>query len=137
MIIIKIAYVNGSVKSNKNRIGSLSDIGSHSVNLFEFFINKKFKVISNIMQKNEYFKDDNGFITLKRRKKAKNLFNEELFSKIVKLSFQQRRKILRNSLKKFELDKKTLEDSIFDKRPERLSFDEFINLTKIIQDAKI
>ncbi len=65
---IKIAYVNGSVKSNKNRIGSLSDIGSHSVNLFEFFINKKFKVISNIMQKNEYFKDDNGFITLKSGK---------------------------------------------------------------------
>ena len=78
-----------------------------------------------------------GFITLKRRKKTKTLFNEKLFFKIVKLSFQQRRKILRNSLKKFELDKKTLEDSIFDKRPERLSIDEFINLTKIIQDAKI
>tara|TARA_B100002019_G_scaffold207009_1_gene179754 strand:+ start:455 stop:1228 length:774 start_codon:yes stop_codon:yes gene_type:complete len=78
-----------------------------------------------------------GFITLKRRKKTKTLFDEKLFFNIVKLSFQQRRKILRNSLKKFELDKKTLEDSIFDKRPERLSFDEFINLTKIIQDAKI
>tara|TARA_B100000941_G_scaffold282354_1_gene250720 strand:- start:437 stop:1213 length:777 start_codon:yes stop_codon:yes gene_type:complete len=78
-----------------------------------------------------------GFITLKRRKKTKTLFNEELFFKIVKLSFQQRRKILRNSLKKFELDKKTLEDIIFDKRPERLSVDDFINLTKIIEDAKI
>ena len=62
---IKIEYVNGSVKTNKNNVGSLSDIGSHSVNLFEFFINKKFKVLNNAMQKNEYFKDDNGFITLK------------------------------------------------------------------------
>ncbi len=62
---IKIEYVNGSVKTNKNNVGSLSDIGSHSVNLFEFFINKKFQVLNNAMQKNEYFKDDNGFITLK------------------------------------------------------------------------
>jgi predicted dehydrogenase len=62
---IKIEYVNGSVKTNKNNVGSLFDIGSHSVNLFEFFINKKFKVLNNTMQKNEYFKDDNGFITIK------------------------------------------------------------------------
>lgn len=62
---IKIEYVNGSVKTNKNNIGSLSDIGSHSVNLFEFFINKNFKVLNSVIQKNEYFKDDNGFITLK------------------------------------------------------------------------
>ena len=64
---IKIDYVNGTVKTNKNKVGSLSDIGSHSINLFEFFINKKFKVISNSWQKNEYFKDDNGFITLKSK----------------------------------------------------------------------
>ena len=62
---IKIDYVNGSVKTNKNNIGALSDIGSHSINLFEFFISKNFNVINNMMQRNEYFKDDNGFITLK------------------------------------------------------------------------
>ncbi len=64
---IKIDYVNGSVKTNKNNIGALSDIGSHSINLFEFFISKSFNVISNTMQSNEYFKDDNGFITLKSK----------------------------------------------------------------------
>lgn len=62
---VKIDYVNGSVKTNKNNIGALSDIGSHSVNLFEFFISKNFNIINNTMQRNEYLKDDNGFITLK------------------------------------------------------------------------
>ena len=37
---IKIDYVNGSVKTNKNNIGALSDIGSHSINLFEFLLVK-------------------------------------------------------------------------------------------------
>ena len=36
----KVDYVNGSVKTNKNRIGALSDIGSHCVNLFEYFIHQ-------------------------------------------------------------------------------------------------
>ena len=39
---MKINYVNGSVKTNKNKVGALSDIGSHSINLFQFFINKSF-----------------------------------------------------------------------------------------------
>ena len=29
---MNIIYVNGSVKTNKNRVGALSDIGSHSIN---------------------------------------------------------------------------------------------------------
>jgi predicted dehydrogenase len=64
----KVDYVNGSVKTNKNKIGALSDIGSHCINLFEYFISKKFKVINNSYQKNEYFKDDNGFLTIKSNK---------------------------------------------------------------------
>ena len=62
---MKINYVNGSVKTNKNKVGALSDIGSHSINLFQFFINKKFK-FKNQSQLNEYpLYDDNGFLTLK------------------------------------------------------------------------
>ena len=64
----KIEYVNGTAKSNKNRVGSMSDIGSHSLNLFEHFISKNFKIINNSSQKNEYFKDDNGFVTLRGNK---------------------------------------------------------------------
>ena len=62
---MKVNYVNGSAKTNKNKVGSLSDIGSHSINLFQFFINKKFR-FRNHSQLNEYnFYDDNGFLTLK------------------------------------------------------------------------
>jgi predicted dehydrogenase len=63
----KCEYVNGSAKTNKNNVGALSDIGSHSINLFEHFISEKFKIINNSSQKNEYIKDDNGFLTIKSR----------------------------------------------------------------------
>ena len=59
-------------------------------------------------------------------------YNEELFYKIVKLSFQQRRKILRNSLKIFNIPLNLREDAIFGLRPEQLSVRDFINLTNLI-----
>ena len=82
-------------------------------------------------------KVNSAVISLKRKKNINLNCDEKLFLKIVKLSFQQRRKTIRNSLKQINLSDNLREDIIFDKRPERLSFDEFINLTKIIQDAKI
>ena len=36
-------YGNGTVITNKNRIGSLLDLGSHMINLSEFFFNTKKK----------------------------------------------------------------------------------------------
>ncbi|MCH1546936.1 MAG: 16S rRNA (adenine(1518)-N(6)/adenine(1519)-N(6))-dimethyltransferase RsmA [Flavobacteriaceae bacterium] len=59
-------------------------------------------------------------------------YNEELFYKIVKLSFQQRRKTLRNSLKIFNIPLNLREDAIFGLRPEQLSVSDFINLTNLI-----
>ena len=64
---MKISYVNGSVKTNKNNIGALLDIGSHSINLFEHFFNTKPKVADIHIQSNEYHKDDNGFMLLKHK----------------------------------------------------------------------
>lgn len=61
----KSTYVNGSVLTNKNKVGALSDIGSHSINLINFFINKKFKKIQSYKISHEHIKDDNGFITIK------------------------------------------------------------------------
>jgi len=69
----KIDYVNGSVKTNKNKVGALKDIGIHSINLFEYFINKDFNVVSNSLQNNEYFKDDNGFLILKSNSVIANI----------------------------------------------------------------
>lgn len=58
--------------------------------------------------------------------------NEKLFTAIVKQTFQQRRKMLRNTLKSF-IDTNTCEHSCFDKRPETLSITDFIELTNFIE----
>ena len=63
--------------------------------------------------------------------------NEQLLFRIVKLSFQQRRKTLRNSLKSFIMSEKLREDSIFDKRPEMLSGSDFVQITKWIDNGNI
>jgi 16S rRNA (adenine1518-N6/adenine1519-N6)-dimethyltransferase len=63
--------------------------------------------------------------------------DEKLFFKIVKTSFQQRRKTIRNSLKTFNLSHNIKEDVIFGRRPETLSVDDFVHLTNIIANGNI
>ena len=73
-----------------------------------------------------------------QRKKSINIdCNEKLLFKIVKLSFQQRRKKIKNSLKKLDIPEIILEDSIFEYRPEQLSSSEFVKLTQIISNEPI
>ena len=113
---------------------------------------KKYGIISVITQafyetkllfevSNNFFspppKVNSAVILLKRKKNLKIDCDEKLFFKIVKLSFQQRRKTLRNSLKQINLSENLREHTIFDKRPEQLSVDQFIDLTNLInQDLK-
>lgn len=60
--------------------------------------------------------------------------NEMLFKQIVKTGFNQRRKTLRNSLKPLiGKDCPLMENPIFDKRPEQLSVEQFIALTRDIE----
>ncbi len=62
--------------------------------------------------------------------------NYEFLKKIVKTAFNQRRKTLRNSLKSLNLSENLKQDSIFAKRPEQLSPNEFVQLAqKIKSDA--
>lgn len=63
--------------------------------------------------------------------------DEKLFFRVVKTGFNQRRKTLRNSLKIFNLSDNLKEDAIFDRRPEELGVDQFISLTKKIDDDSI
>ena len=77
-------------------------------------------------------KVDSAVIKLTRKENFSLDCDETLLSKVVKLSFQQRRKTLRNSLKTLNLPDNLREDSIFDLRPEKLSGDDFIQLTKRI-----
>lgn len=62
--------------------------------------------------------------------------NETLFKQIVKTTFNQRRKTLRNSISSI-LDKGNplSADPIFNKRPEQLSVQEFIDLTNRVEKA--
>ena len=82
-------------------------------------------------------KVDSGVLTLKRKSVYTLDCDEKLLFKIVKMSFQQRRKTLRNSLKSLDLPKNITEDSIFDQRPEKLSGKTFIALTKKIDHGQL
>ena len=59
--------------------------------------------------------------------------DESLFKTVVKTAFNQRRKTLRNSLKSL-LEKDIIDTSlpVFNRRPEQLSVDEFVELTKLV-----
>ena len=81
-------------------------------------------------------KVDSGVIQLKRKKDFHLSCDEALLFRVVKTSFQQRRKTLRNSLKSFGLAAHLTEDSIFDLRPEKLSGDAFIALTQKIENGQ-
>ena len=62
--------------------------------------------------------------------------NEKLFKQIVKTTFNQRRKTLRNSISPIlAKDNPLSADPIFNKRPEQLSVEEFINLTNKVEKA--
>jgi 16S rRNA (adenine1518-N6/adenine1519-N6)-dimethyltransferase len=81
-------------------------------------------------------KVDSGVLSLKRKEDLIIDFDEKLLFRIVKTGFQQRRKTLRNSLKSLNIPKLTLEDTIFDLRPEKLSGAQFVELTKKVGNAK-
>lgn len=73
-----------------------------------------------------------GVLRLRRKENYHLPVDEKLFFTVVKTAFNQRRKTLRNSLKSFSLADNLKEDSIFDLRPEQLSTEQFIELTKKI-----
>jgi 16S rRNA (adenine1518-N6/adenine1519-N6)-dimethyltransferase len=78
-------------------------------------------------------KVDSGVMRLTRKKDYSLPCEEKLFYRVVKTSFQQRRKTLRNSLKSLNLSDETRRLEVFNMRPEQLSVKEFINLTCIIE----
>lgn len=73
-----------------------------------------------------------GVIRIKRNTTNKLSCDEKLFKRIVKTAFNQRRKMIRNSLKIFLNDKKT-NHPLFTMRPEQLAVQDFIELTNILE----
>ncbi len=75
-------------------------------------------------------KVQSGVIRLTRNTRTRLDCPEDLFVKVVKTTFNQRRKTIRNSLKPL-LDGKTVPDYvILDLRPEQLDVEEFVELTQ-------
>lgn len=59
--------------------------------------------------------------------------NEELFKRVVKATFNQRRKTIRNSIKNIIGKQGIIESEFLEKRPEQLSVNDFISLTNIVE----
>ena len=79
-------------------------------------------------------KVDSGVLRLTRKADYSLPCDDKIFFKVVKAAFQHRRKTLRNSLKTFNLSDNLKANSIFDKRPEQLSVQAFIELTQLIEN---
>lgn len=89
--------------------------------------------------------DENAFIPppkvksavvrLTRNERKKMNCNEKLFKRVVKTSFNRRRKMLRNSVKPLLLENtgEVLQHPIFTKRPEQLSVAQFEELTNMLE----
>jgi len=77
-------------------------------------------------------KVQSAVIRLLRKENFRLECDEKLFRTIVKSTFQQRRKMLRNTLKPLVTDAGILEDTFFNSRPEQLSVEDFVILTNRI-----
>ncbi len=74
-----------------------------------------------------------GVIRLVRNDIKKLDCDEAFFFRIVKTSFNQRRKTISNSLKSISFNRDVIKDyDVFTKRPEQLSVNEFVELTNIV-----
>jgi 16S rRNA (adenine1518-N6/adenine1519-N6)-dimethyltransferase len=76
-------------------------------------------------------------IRLTRNKREKLDCDEILFKKVVKQSFQNRRKTLRNALKPLNLPTSISALPIMEKRAEQLAVEQFISLTRLIGERAI
>ena len=72
-------------------------------------------------------------IKMKRNNRKKLDCDEEIFIKVVKTGYNQRRKTLRNALKSFTLNVNHNMNKLLQKRAEQLEVEDFIFLTKNVQ----
>ncbi|MCY7291641.1 MAG: 16S rRNA (adenine(1518)-N(6)/adenine(1519)-N(6))-dimethyltransferase RsmA [Ferruginibacter sp.] len=75
-----------------------------------------------------------GVIRLTRRKEPLVVHSEKAYKMLVKMAFNQRRKMLRNAVKPL-FTEEFLQDEIFNKRAEALSLEDFAALTFKMQGA--
>lgn len=79
-------------------------------------------------------KVDSMVIRLTRNDVTQLDCDETLFKRIVKQTFNQRRKMIRNTLKSFEIGE-DFESEFLTKRPEQLSVADFVKLTNQVEES--
>jgi len=72
-------------------------------------------------------------IRLTRKENFELGCNEKLFRQLVKTAFNQRRKMLRNTLKPFFPPETLMNDPFFEKRPEVLGWEDYVRLANEIE----
>lgn len=78
-------------------------------------------------------KVNSGVIRLSRREEPLVKNSYKIFRMIVKTTFNQRRKMLRNTLRSLVDNQDILNDSFFNRRPEQLSVTEFADLSVLLE----
>ena len=80
-------------------------------------------------------KVQSGVIRLVRKEGYTLPCDESLFKTVVKTAFNQRRKTLRNALKQLNLPEELQQSEMMAKRAEQLHLDDFIYITKTLQQS--
>ena len=75
-------------------------------------------------------------IRLRRNGVERLACDEEMFVRVVKAGFNQRRKTLRNALRQLGLPLEGVADEVLAKRAEQLAVEEFVNITNAIQSCQ-
>jgi len=81
-------------------------------------------------------KVQSAIIRLVRRENQELGCKASLFRSVVKITFGQRRKMLRKTLRAFTQDPRLQEDTFFQRRPETLSVQEFVDITKWLESIE-
>jgi 16S rRNA (adenine1518-N6/adenine1519-N6)-dimethyltransferase len=76
-------------------------------------------------------------VMLKRKENYILPCNEKVFKAVVKASFNQRRKMLRNSIKALISDESLLNHRYMTLRPEQMSLNDYFELTTIIENQEL
>jgi 16S rRNA (adenine1518-N6/adenine1519-N6)-dimethyltransferase len=78
---------------------------------------------------------NSAVIRLSRREEKTLGCNEKLFFRVVKTGFNQRRKMLRNSLAALIMEKDTA-DPLLSRRPEQLAVEDFVRITNFLDTGQ-
>ncbi len=77
-------------------------------------------------------KVDSVVINLQRNDRETLPCNQAVFTQVVKAAFNQRRKMLRNSLSAFKPNEEALATEYFTRRPEQMGLDDFMAVTQLL-----